>query len=175
MILDLVGAKDITLRQKSKTVLKIDKKVKKLIEDMRETLLAQNDPEGVGLAAPQIGKNLKIFLMKPDEDITVVINPKIISVKKLTKKQMKQKTKILEGCLSLPHFYGPLQRSREVTIEYLDENGIEITKTFSDFSAQVVLHEIDHLEGVLFVDRLLEQKQPLYEYNNDNWTQVELN
>lgn len=172
MIREIVEATNPSLRVKSKPVAKVDKKILSLIKDMKETLMAQKDPEGIGLAAPQVGKNLRIFLMMPDKEITAVINPKIISLEKRTVK--KSRSKLMEGCLSLPHYYGPLTRAEKVNLEFLNENGEKITKLFNGLSAQIVLHEIDHLDGVLFVDRLLEQKKPLYEYKNGEWEEVEL-
>lgn len=174
MIMNLVDAKDPVLRNKAKKVKKIDKKVKKLIEDMKETLDAQSDPEGVGLAAPQVGKSLQIFIAKYDDLTKVVINPEIVKIKKLTKKEKEKKPKIMEGCLSLPHYYGPLIRSKSVTIKYMDENGKINQEKFEGFPAQIVLHEIDHLQGTLFVDRLLEQERPLYEFSEGEWAEVEL-
>src|SRR4029079_14253998 len=101
---------------------------------------------------------------------------KILSIDKKTAKydQQKRKTDIMEGCLSLPHFYGPLTRARKLTLQYLDEKGTIQTKSYEGLMAQIVLHEIDHLDGVLFLDRLLEQKKPLYEYRNGEWEEVEL-
>jgi peptide deformylase len=173
MIKPILPATDPRLRQKSKPVNKVDKKVLLLIKDLKDTLKVQKDPEGVGLAAPQIGKNLRVFIMKPGKEMKVVINPQIISEKKL-KNSDKSKNRIMEGCLSLPHYYGPLKRSKKLTLKYLDEKGSEITEIFSDFDAQIILHEIDHLNGVLFVDRLLEQKKPLYELLDDGWEEVEI-
>lgn len=175
MIKPIIQSGNPLLRKRSKEVEKIDKKVKELIQDMKDTLLVQKDPEGIGLAAPQIGKNVRIFLMKPKDEITVIINPKIIVAKKISKKsEKKRKSDILEGCLSLPHYYGPLERSQKVTIEYMDENGDRQVKSYEGLLAQIVQHEIDHLDGVLFIDRLLEQKKPLYEYVNGDWEEVEL-
>ncbi len=174
MILELINITDPRLRKKSKKVDKIDKKVKRLIADMKETLEIQNDPEGVGLAAAQVGKNVQIFIMKPEEELVVIINPEVISKSKVTKKQLKGKTEVMEGCLSLPHYYGPLHRSKEVTLRYMNEAGHDITKIFKGFTAQIILHEIDHIEGILFVDRMLEQKQPLYEHKDGQWHDVDL-
>lgn len=184
MIQPIITPADPKLRTKSKNVQKLDKKVHTIIKDLYDTLGAQKDPEGVGLAAPQIGKNVRIFLMKfSKEDAKthneksrskIVINPEIVSLKKLTAKDYKKKREILEGCLSLPHFYGPLVRNEEVTISYMDENGTAKTQTFKGFPAQIVLHEIDHLDGVLFVDRLLEQGKPLYELKDEKWYEVEI-
>ncbi len=173
MILDILDAKTPSLRQKSRKVKTIDKKVKKLISDMKETLVVQKDPEGVGLAAPQVGKNYQIFLMRPKDKIKVVINPNIIS-QKASSKSKSQENKIMEGCLSLPHFYGPLERDYEVTLEYMDEKSDLIKETFVGFEAQIVQHEIDHLNGILFVDRLLQANKPLYEWVDGEWERVDL-
>jgi peptide deformylase len=172
MIRQILNAQDERLRTKSKPVAKIDRKIKTLINDLKETLRAQDDPEGIGLAAAQIGKNLQIFIMKPGDSIKVVINPKILSVKKVKPTEAVPKT--MEGCLSLPHYYSPIVRSREVTIKYLSEKGEEKTQTFRNLEAQIVLHEIDHLEGKLFVDKVLKQKKPLYELVDGEWHEVDL-
>lgn len=179
MIRPILQSGDPVLRQKSKPVEKIDKKVLDLIKDMQDTLVVQKDPEGIGLAAPQIGKNVRIFLMKPkqNEPATVIINPKIISIKnkeEKTKNTVKKKSDILEGCLSLPHFYGPLKRADRLTLGYMNQEGENVEQEFEGLMAQIVLHEIDHLNGVLFIDRLLEQKKPLYEYQKGVWEKVEL-
>lgn len=175
MIRTILTATEPSLRQKSKPVKKVDKKILALINDMRQTLVAQEDPEGIGLAAPQVGKNLRIFLMKPKDKMRVIINPKVVSIKKEGQKAKgKKDKKIMEGCLSLPHFYGPISRAKNVKLKYLNAHGKEITETFTGLNAQIVLHEIDHLEGVLFVDRLLKQKKPLYEYIDGEFEEVDL-
>jgi peptide deformylase len=172
MLRKILDTTDPKLRKKSRPVQKVDKKIKFLIKDLKETLAVQEDPEGIGLAAPQIGKNVQVFAIKPKEDIKIIINPKVVSVSK--EKTKIDKTKTMEGCLSLPHYYGPLQRAKKIKIKYLNENGDQITETFSDLDAQIVLHEIDHLKGKLFVDRLIEQKKPLYELVDGEWQEVEL-
>ena len=86
----------------------------------------------------------------------------------------KRKRKTLEGCLSLPHYYGPLTRSPKITINYLNEISEKVTEAFEGIYAQIIQHEIDHLEGVLFIDRLIEQKKSLYEYKDGEWEDVEL-
>ncbi len=180
MIRPILQSGDPVLRQKSKPVEKFDKKITDLIRDMRETLDVQKDPEGIGLAAPQIGKSLRIFLMKPkkNEKATVVINPKIVSIKNTAHRSRstihKSKSDIMEGCLSLPHFYGPLKRANKITLEFQDEKGEKKTQSFEGLMAQIVQHEIDHLDGVLFIDRLLEQKKPLFEYKNGEWEKIEI-
>ena len=173
MILKIVQTGSPVLRQKAKPVIKIDKKISKLIKDMRETLVSQKNPEGVGLAAPQIGKSLRIFLMKNKDEIVTVINPKIVKKYKNTKSSPDDQ-KILEGCLSVLNYYGPMTRPKKIKISYMDENGKQTTKQFSGFPAQIVQHEMDHLEGVLFIDKLLKEKKSLYKQNREGeWEKVE--
>ena len=172
MIKKVVQAGDPRLRKISKPIDKIDKKILLLIADLKETLLAHKNPEGVGLAAPQIGKNLRVFVMRDGEKLKTVINPEIISVTKVKVKK-NDKNETLEGCLSIPHYYGPLRRGEEIKIKYLNEDGQKVVETFKDFPAQIVQHEIDHLNGFLFVDRLLEQKRPLYEIKGDEVEEVD--
>ncbi len=173
MICKIVPVTDPKLRKKSKPVSKIDKKVQSIICDLKDTLLAQDNPPGVGLAGPQIGKNVRIFAMKPRDKIKIVINPEILKISK-NKNDTKRAEKTMEGCLSLPHYYGPLTRADKIEIKYLTESGEKVTETFEKFPAQIVQHEIDHLEGKLFIDRLLENNIPLYKLKNDQWHEVDL-
>lgn len=151
-----------------------------IIKDLKDTLKIQKEPEGVGLAAPQIGKNLNIFIADYKNFQRVVINPEIL---KMSEKQprsakatrgKKTNKEILEGCLSLPYYYGPLKRADKITVKYLNEKGVEITEDFEGFDAQIILHEIDHLNGTLFIDRLFEEKKPLYKVDGDEWEEIEL-
>lgn len=175
MVRKILDVKQKSLRQESKSVKKIDKKILSLIEDMEDTLDVQKDPEGVGLAAPQIGVNLRVFLIKYEKNEKVVINPKILSTKTSDRQKKKKKeNRLLEGCLSLPHYYGPLKRADYVKLEYMDVAGKVVVEEFKGFSAQIVLHEVDHLNGVLFIDRILEQNSPLYHFHGEEWEEVEL-
>ena|SRR3989344_2031818 len=173
MIKNVLDAQDPNLRLKSKPVVKFDKKIAQIIKDLKDTISVQKDPEGIGLAAPQIGKRLRMFIMKPEKTITVVINPQIISMSK-NKTTAEENRKIMEGCLSLPHYYGPLKRSKKVKVKYLDETGKPMLKEFIGLEAQIIQHEIDHLDGRLFIDRLLEQKESLYEFIDGEWEKVDL-
>ena len=176
MIQKVLRSGNPKLREISKGVVKIDSKILEVIRDLKETLAVQKDPEGVGLAAPQIGKNLRIFVANYKKLNRVVINPEILESKsQITNHQSpKSRQEILEGCLSLPNYYGPLKRVNSIKIKYLNEEGKEIIEIFKDFDAQIIMHEIDHLNGILFLDRLLEQKQPLYKLEKDKWEEVEL-
>lgn len=161
---------------------KIDDSIKNVLKDMEKALLAAHDPVGVGLAAPQIGKSLRIFIAKPTakSKIMTFINPQILSKsedvvvpqnlnsKKVeSKKPKKSKGKMLEGCLSLPNIWGEVERNRSLTLTFLDENGRKHTKFLRGFMAIVAQHEIDHLDGILFPKRVLEQKGTLYESHKD--------
>jgi len=182
MIRKILQSGDPILRAKSKSVKTVDKKVIGIIKDLKDTLAVQKEPEGVGLAAPQIGKNLQIFWADFKGFRRLVINPKILSIQKDKRQEHsigsagkdKSKKEILEGCLSLPYYYGPLKRAPKITVQYLNEKAEKITETFEDFNAQIIMHEIDHLNGVLFVDHLLKEKKPLYKVEGDEWEEVEL-
>lgn len=178
-MLKIVHAPHAVLAKEVRQVKKIDKKIRELVYDMEETLIVQTDPEGVGLAAPQVGVDLAIFIIKPTpkSHTEVFINPKIVEVRKIAdkpkvspSKQKEDEEDIegvkLEGCLSVPRIWGPVDRDSEVRVEYLDLNGEKQLKWFSGLKAVIVQHETDHLNGVLFTQRVLEQKGRLYEEKN---------
>ena len=174
MIRKILSAKEPSLRQPSRPVEKIDKKIIQIVNDLKETLARQKDPEGVGLAAPQIGKNLRIFVASYGKVSLAVINPEVVSVSSKLAEDSGNKDQLMEGCLSLPHFYGPLRRASSITIKYLTPQGQEKIEQFTGFMAQIVQHELDHLQGILFVDKLLEQKESLYKLVGEEWEEVEL-
>lgn len=137
-----------SLRQPSKEVHKISKKVKDLVKDLLDTLYAQN---GVGLAAPQIGENYRIFVIDTssgDEPLNpiVFINPKIIKKSGAFVSN--------EGCLSFPEVYTDVRRYFNVTIKAIDNHGRPFLIEAKDGSllAKAIQHEFDHLEGILFID-----------------------
>lgn len=192
MIRKILTARDPHLRVVSRQVQKIDKKVLKLICDLEDILLVQKDPEGVGLAAPQIGVSLRVFIVRHKGKIIPVINPEIVKLSQKSNDPPSRKVTeghgheengeyIMEGCLSLPHYYGPVKRSWELTLKYDTpklENGVcrlqTQTEKFSGFIAQIIQHEVDHLNGKIFVDRLLEQKRSLYQLEKGEWQEVNL-
>ena len=179
-MIKIITAPAQVLSQKTTPVKKIDKK---LIDEMKQALLLAKDPEGVGLAAPQVGQLLSIFIIKPTpkSPIKVFINPKIIEEKdeafpkssaqrdlaEAGKKRSHQSR--LEGCLSLPNIWGDVKRKPALTLEYVDEKGKTHIKDFKGFLATIIQHEIDHLNGVLFTQRVFEQKGQLYKsYKDEN-------
>ncbi|MBI2032782.1 MAG: peptide deformylase [Candidatus Levybacteria bacterium] len=153
---------------------KNDKALGKLLSDMEYALLNASDPKGVGLAAPQIGLSFAIFIAKPTNKskISVFINPKILDTKtpnnpNFPNRPRNKKPKRLEGCLSLPTIWGEVKRLDSVTLQYFNETGKKRLKTFRGFMATIVQHEVDHLNGILFPKRVLEQKGQLYQSKKD--------
>lgn len=186
MIRRILPVQDTRLHQLSRPVEKLDQKLLDLIADMRQTLLSQKDPLGVGLAAVQVGKPIRLFLVKDRGEIITMINPEIIwkspetndphsSLRSSGQATRGVKEYTMEGCLSLPNYYGPVQRAAGVRVRFQIPKKLEITtKSFSGFTAQIVQHEMDHLQGKTFVERLLEQKRGLYKLHRGQWEEVEL-
>lgn len=151
---------------------KNDKFLFAFLKEMEEALLSATDPKGVGLAAPQVGKPVAIFIAKPAEKskISIFINPQIVETEQAglpaeasAKVGPRSKgIKKLEGCLSLPNIWGEVKRAPSVTISYFDKAGKQKTKNFTGFMATIIQHEVDHLYGILFPRRVLEQKGKLY-------------
>lgn len=169
-MLRIIQAPQPVLGSISKPIGKIDKDIKNLILEMTDLLLHAKDPEGVGLAAPQIGKSLQLFIIKESkkDPLLVFINPKltiprgVVLPKNETDSEKEDQEVKLEGCLSLQDIWGIVHRYPEVELTYLDENGINQTKRFDGFLATIIQHEYDHLQGILFPRRVLEQKGQLY-------------
>lgn len=146
MILNLeIGKDNKILRAKSLDVADFgDPKIQRLIADMQETLASIK--EGVGLAAPQVGENVRIFVLSPE------ISKRLVFINPVAKKSLK-KNRLQEGCLSLPKLSGIIKRSTNVKIQAHDETGKRFSLTATGLLAQAVQHEIDHLDGVLFIDK----------------------
>jgi len=156
------------LRQKSKTVEKVDKKTQKIIDDLLETVKGASDPEGLGLSAIQIGQPVCIFVAKTGRNFEVFINPEINFYSKKRLKGALTKDKLLfEGCLSVPQIYGFVNRPFEIQISWENLKGQKKTRRFKDKLSVCMQHEFDHLEGILFTDRLLKEKGKIYELKKD--------
>ena len=138
--------KDEILRKKSKEVEKIDEKIQTLIDDMIETMYKYN---GVGLSAVQVGvlKRVVVIDIEDGEGARVFINTKITHTK--------GEHEVEEGCLSFPNQYAKVVRPKELTVEALDRDGKKFTLKAKDLLAQAIAHEVDHLEGVVFTDRMI--------------------
>lgn len=137
---------DEVLKKKSKKVENIDEKLQELIDDMIETMHAAN---GVGLAAVQVGvlKRVVVIDLYDDRGPIVMINPKIV--------KQKGEQIVEEGCLSFPNQFGKVSRPMEVTAVALDRNGKEIKIVAKELLAQAICHELDHLDGELFIDKVM--------------------
>lgn len=136
---------DEVLRKRSREIEEIDDKIRELAKDMMDTM---HKYEGVGLAGPQVGILKRIIVIDLYEENTqfVLINPKIISEK--------GEQLVDEGCLSFPNQYGKIRRPKEVVVIALDLDGNEIKLKAKDLLAQALCHEIDHLNGIVFVDKV---------------------
>lgn len=171
--MEIVKAPNAVLSQPASSVPTITKSILDLIRDMKKTLMRASDPEGVGLAAPQVGKSLQLFIIRqsPQAQIKVFINPKINILEEESSKSSGKKkqdgTGQLEGCLSLHNIWGVVKRAPKIEAEYLDEAGKEHVRTFSGFTAVIIQHEYDHLQGILFPKRVLEQNGKLYKSAKD--------
>lgn len=155
---DLLGVAQLghpPLRQKAKEVRNInDEKVQKLIDDLISTVM---DVDGVGIAAPQVYKSLRIFIVAshpnprypnaPKMKPTAIINPKILG-------KSKKIVKDWEDCLSIPGIRGLIPRAFEIKVSYKTRMGKTVTRKFNDFVARIFQHEYDHLEGIVFLDRV---------------------
>ena len=138
---------DPVLRQKAKRVKSIDKSVRKLINDMQETLQTAC---GVGLSANQVGQTLRLIVLNvPGVDCKVVINPEVL-------RRIGSRV-VNEGCLSIPGYIGEIKRSELVRVKGQDSRGREIKLKADGLFAEVLEHEIDHLNGVLYIDHLESQ------------------
>lgn len=161
MILKLAYYGNPILRKKCRAVDSINDEIRNLIEDMVETMIEHN---GIGLAAPQVNRDLRIFItavpveLSNDEwekgELLVFINPKIVSVSK--ESAIRQ-----EGCLSIPKVYGDVSRPTRITIQAQDINGNSFEREYTGLQARCCLHENDHLNGVLYLDRMLEKERKL--------------
>lgn len=138
--------KDEILKKKSREIEVIDDKIQTLIDDMIETMYKYN---GVGLAAVQVGilKRVVVIDIEDGEGVRILINPKITKTK--------GEQEVDEGCLSFPNQYAKVIRPKEVTVEALDRSGNKIIIKAKDLLAQAICHELDHLEGVTFVDQMI--------------------
>lgn len=124
----------------------LDPTTQKLIEEMIETL--KKEKNGVGLAAPQIGIHKRIILVETSRGTRVHINPKIISVSE-------SMVESEEGCFSVPNVFGIVKRHKKIKIKSLDREGKKQQCTSSGFESIIFQHEIDHLDGILFIDKVI--------------------
>ena len=143
------------LRKVSKDVKNIDQKLSKVYNEM---CILMNNEKGIGLAAPQIGINERFFISKDfsnDSDQTIIfINPEIIEADDIVESK--------EGCLSIPGHYDYVKRNNRILVSYFDLSGKNEKKEFSDMQSIVFQHELDHLDGILFPDRLPKIRKDIF-------------
>lgn len=154
-LLDIRTYPDPVLEQEASPVTSFDARLKTLIENMRETMYAA---PGVGLAAPQVGESIRLIVVDPTAgekpgNFIAVVNPEIV----------REEGEIVfeEGCLSVPGFNEEVDRARAVTVTGQDVNGKDLRIDAEDFLAVIFQHEIDHLDGTLFIDHLSALKRTL--------------
>jgi peptide deformylase len=154
-LLPIIQLGDPILRQKATLVENVsDERIQKLIDDLMATVAQAN---GVGIAAPQVAQSCRLFIVAsrpnprypnaPEMEPTAMINPKIIA-------HSTEIVKGWEGCLSIPGIRGLVPRSQAIEVEYTDRNGKLQKQEFTDFVARIFQHEYDHLDGIVFLDRL---------------------
>jgi peptide deformylase len=148
-IVILGTAEDAVLRQKAKKIHRIDNSVRRLVDDLIDTV---EEARGAGLAAPQIGVPLRVIVTHVDEQLRVVINPEIVY-------ESGEEEESDEGCLSIPGWWGPVTRKVAVTVKGLGRTGKPLKIKAEGLEARAFQHEVDHLNGVLFLDRMTDRSK----------------
>ncbi|MGC1274237.1 MAG: peptide deformylase [Planctomycetaceae bacterium] len=157
-LLSIVTYPHPALRWESKPIVEIDDRLR---EAVRQMFALMYEAKGIGLAANQVALPWRLFVINPSGDPTqtdeefVFINPEILRRKGSDEDE--------EGCLSLPEMYGPVRRSTSIVVEAFDLEGQAFRMDLDDFAARVVQHEFDHIEGVLFIDRMTDAQRRDYE------------
>jgi len=143
-VLSIRSLPDPVLKKKAKKVSAIDGSIQRLIDDMIETMQQAN---GVGLAAPQVGVSLRVVILQmPGEEPVAIINPEIVKRSGVRE--------VPEACLSVRGYAGEIKRSVSVTVKGQDRQGKAIRLKATDLMAQALEHEIDHLNGILYIDHI---------------------
>lgn len=154
-VLEIVtGAENPILRAVSADVVDFNDELAAFIEDLKDTMAAA---KGLGIAAPQVGKNVRVFIVtlgfkEENQQILAMINPVIVSRSATTNIDE-------EGCLSLPGLYGNVERFSEIEVEFFDAKGGRHSLKLQGLDARVVQHENDHIDGILFIDRMKEMNE----------------
>ncbi len=143
-VLKITQEGDPVLRKKAETIKDPQSpEIRKLIEDMVKTM---KEAKGLGLAAPQVGYSLRLFTADVEEKVYIFINPEV-------KDFSAEKIPFEEGCLSVQKIWGPVTRPKKLTMKAVDENGKQIKIRAKGLLARVIQHEMDHLNGTLFIDK----------------------
>jgi peptide deformylase len=185
MILPIVAYGHPVLRKVAHEIDENYPDLAKFIEDMWETMYASN---GVGLAAPQVNKDIRLFVMdsaqifanmderdREEENYPDAPGIKQLFINPYVVEEMGDDWAYNEGCLSIPKIREDIYRAEEVTIEYQDENFHHHTKTFNGITARIILHEYDHIEGKLFIDKISPLKRKLLKRKLDDISRGNIN
>lgn len=141
-ILEIRRAGDKVLKQVAKPVGRLDKRIKRLLDDMAETMY---NADGVGLAAPQVGMSIRAIVVDVGEGLITLVNPALI--------HGEGNITGIEGCLSIPGVFGEVERFAQVVVEGIDRHGKKVHIATDGMLAKALQHEIDHLDGILFIDK----------------------
>lgn len=160
MIQKIITLPDKRLRQRSQEIVSFDETLKTLIGDLADTLEAQTHPPGLGISACQIDVFKRVFVARIKNRIKSFVNPKIL---KFSKKEIA----ILEGCLSVPELYGHVIRPAEIDCVAQDRLGKTFKNHYKGLAARIIQHEIDHLNGTLFIDHVHEQNSKIFRVEKD--------
>ena len=142
----IVLSEDPVLRKKSRPVDEVNDKIRQLLDDMAETMY--HSKIGAGLAAPQVGVLKRLVVIDMGDGLIKLVNPKLV--------EAEGEQEVIEGCLSVPNRWGKLKRPYRVKVEALNEKGEPVTYEAVGDKAKCFCHEIDHLDGILFVDKVTE-------------------
>ena len=141
-VMEIKKAGDKILKDTAQPVIKVDKKIRKLLDDMLQTM---EKADGVGLAAPQVGVSLRVIILDVGDGLIELINPVITASSGCELGT--------EGCLSIPGVFGEVERFTEVTVEGFNRFGKKVKITGTGLLSRALQHEIDHLEGILFIEK----------------------
>ncbi len=141
-VLEVIKAGHPTLKEIAKPVERVNKKLRTLLDDMAETMYKT---DGVGLAAPQINESIRVVVLDDGNGLIELINPVIT--------KMEGEEVGLEGCLSVPNMFGDVSRATKIHVEAMNRHNKKIKFVAEDFLARIIQHEVDHLNGVLFIEK----------------------
>lgn len=167
MVKPIIAIPDNKLRERSDEIVAFDKSLAALIGDLIDTLEAQINPPGLGLSAVQIGVLKRVFVARVKNKIKAFVNPQIL---KFSKKDIA----FLEGCFSVPDLYGHVARSAEIDLESQDKLGKKTKAHYKGIVARIIQHEIDHLNGTLFIDHIHDQNGKLFKVEKNKKGKEEL-
>jgi len=170
--MQVLRAPNQALRAATKPIKKITPGLLQTLREMVKLTKTFKDPEGVGLASTQVGLDGKFFVAKKTgssevNDFNIVINPEITWTSKRAKVYF-------EGCLSIPSYWGEVERYLMIKVKYMDSSGQIIQKTLKGLDAHIFQHEVDHLNGILFIDKVIQQKGKFYKVTGKDKTGADI-